>query len=73
MRENYIHEAENLRNNLYHHIKRWLSRDVIGYEMSENGLRMTAVFFGRRILFVEYREDLGAHTRYIHTLKIIHR
>jgi hypothetical protein len=22
MRENYIHEAENLRNNLYHHIKR---------------------------------------------------
>ncbi len=50
-----------------------MSREMIGYEASPRNLRTTATFLEKRIIFIEYREDIREQIRYIQTLKIVYR
>jgi hypothetical protein len=73
IRENYKKEAQSLYDAIYLHTLNSMKRDIIGHESSINNMRTTATFLGKRIIFVEYRENQENMTRYIHHLKIIYR
>ena len=73
IRENYENEAIQVYNEIYDHIIEVMKRDLIGYEPSGWKISTTATFLWKRIIFLEYEEDLEAQTRYIQILKIIYR
>ncbi len=73
IRQNYINDATTLRNNLYDHILTSMRRELIGHELSDWDIRTTAIFFGKRIIFIEYEEDIVMQMRYIQNIKIVYR